>query len=387
VCRPVSSWQCLPIVAALGCGLFLLTGGCSSVAPTPTPIPPTDPPAISCPAAKIAQSVEGNPIPVTYNDPTVTGGQSPFTLGCTPVSGAIYPVGATTVTCTITDAQHRTANCTFPVTVVMPPPPRLSVTTFVAFGDSITWGEDGRNSAMQSQSQPGRAHPAVQFPWPQTYPGALTLDLASRYKTQTPTVSNAGARGESVTDPGTLTRFRTNVPTGVYAVVLIMEGANDLWQSVQNDDPTIPAKVIAGLRLMILDARSRGIRPYLATIPPEQDGCCPNRGFAHALVPGFNSSVQGLAREQAVPLVDVYQALIGDVSTYIGFDGLHPTAQGYAKIADTFFAVIKQTLEIPQASNSTINSISPGGRLPRTGSFATPAGGGRGSTAPARKPR
>src|SRR5580704_5929355 len=115
---PNSALRLMPIAGAVGWGLLLLTGGCSSTT-APTPIPPTDPPSISCPAAKTAQSTDGNPVAVTYADPTFTGGQSPFTLACTPVSGATYPVGATTVTCTVTDAQHRTSNCAFPVTVVM----------------------------------------------------------------------------------------------------------------------------------------------------------------------------------------------------------------------------------------------------------------------------
>jgi lysophospholipase L1-like esterase len=167
--------------------------------------------------------------------------------------------------------------------------------------------------------------------------------------------------------------------------VLIMEGANDLRAVVDLHDPTIEQAAIAGLRSLILDARRRSIRPYLATIPPERNGCCPDRGYPWPLVPGFNDSVRGLAREQGIPLVDVYTALNADVGTYIGFDGVHPTAQGYAKIADTFFDVIKQTLETPQ----TMPFLSLGlGEWPRrTGSFATPAAAGRDSGAAARKPR
>jgi lysophospholipase L1-like esterase len=338
---------------------------------------------ISCPAAKTASSLDGNPIPVTYADPTVTGGQAPFTLGCTPVSGANYPVGATTVTCTVTDAQRRTSSCTFPVTVVVAPPPRLSVTTFVAFGDSITWGEDGRNTSLQSQSQPGRVRPAFRVADP--YPEVLAQQLRSRYRTQSPTVANAGQPGEIVTDPGTLTRFRTDVPAGRYAVVLIMEGSNDVNLAV--GDSTILVRAIDGLRRIVLDARSRGIRPYLATIPPERDGF---RGKAQALVPGFNESVRGLAREQRVDLVDVYQALNADVNTYIGFDGLHPTPQGYVKIADTFFSVIRQTLETTPQTITSLNlgqSLSLGEWPPRTGSFATPVAAGPGSRAAERIPR
>jgi lysophospholipase L1-like esterase len=380
--RPISSFRFRPIFGVLGCGLGVLAAGCTGPA-TPTPVPPGNPPTISCPAAKTAQSPDGNPIPVTYADPTVAGGQSPLTLACTPVSGAIYPVGATTVTCTATDAQRRTSTCSFPVTVVAPAPPHLSLTTFVAFGDSITWGEDGRNTSLQGQSQPprGRFHPAVQFPLPETYPGALTLELGSRYRTQSPTVANAGQPGEAVTNPLTFPRFDGVVASGRYAVVLLMEGANDL-PGAATTPPTIaiPA-IIDGLRRMIVDAKGRGIRPYLATIPPEFDGCCPSdRGTAHLLVPGFNDLVRGLAFEQAVPLVDVYVALNTNVSTYIGPDGLHPTAQGYAKMADTFFGILKQTLETAQPGGS----IGLRGSPPRSGSIAAPAADGPASRAAVR---
>jgi lysophospholipase L1-like esterase len=130
-----------------------------------------------------------------------------------------------------------------------------------------------------------------------------------------------------------------------------MEGANDL----SNRDATIEPSVIAGLQSMLLDAKSRNMRVLLATIPPEQSGCCgaPDRGLARTLVPGFNDLVRNLAAIQGVALVDVYAALSGDVNTYIGPDGLHPTAAGYSKIAETFFDVIKQGLERSQTVTSS----------------------------------
>jgi lysophospholipase L1-like esterase len=278
-----------------------------------------------------------------------------LTVACTPVSGAMFPVGANTVSCTVTDAQKRTATCPFTVTVVVPPKPVLSVTSFVAFGDSITWGENGQNSTTQST----RLRPAVQFALPQTYPGALQQLLSARYSTETIHVDNAGQPGESVTGSATSApappRFSQTIAGGRYQVVLLMEGANDL----ANRDATIEPSVIAGLRQMILDAKSRGMQVLLATIPPEQHGCCPDRGLASTLVPGFNDQVRGLAFEQAVPLVDVYAALNGDVNTYIGPDGLHPTAAGYAKIADQFFSAIELTLEVKATPTRTGARVRP----------------------------
>jgi hypothetical protein len=45
-------------------------------------------------------------------------------------------------------------------------------------------------------------------------------------------------------------------------------------------------------------------------------------------------------------LVDVYSAFNGDTTTLVDCDGLHPTAEGYKRIADTFFKSIQQELEV-----------------------------------------
>ena len=49
-------------------------------------------------------------------------------------------------------------------------------------------------------------------------------------------------------------------------------------------------------------------------------------------MPGFNDSVRALAATEGVTLVDVYQAFGGNLAL-LGPDGLHPSADGYAKIA------------------------------------------------------
>jgi len=55
---------------------------------------------------------------VTYAAPTVAGDCPPFTVVCNPPSGSAFPVGTTTVTCTVTDGQGNSASCSFKVTVV-----------------------------------------------------------------------------------------------------------------------------------------------------------------------------------------------------------------------------------------------------------------------------
>jgi lysophospholipase L1-like esterase len=326
---------------------------------SPTTPSPGSGPKLSCPASISQVSPVGAAIVVAYPLPTVSGGLAPLAGPvCTPPAGSSFPPGANNVACTITDSQGRSDLCTFTITVTLPP--TLAVTRFIAFGDSITYGEDGTNNVLQGFN-PRTAHPAVQLIG-QTYPDDLQGELSARYTLQAPMVSNQGVRDEPVLDvqgvPGGATRFGM-IPAGTYDVALLMEGANDLV-NVASGLTTIPA-VAAGLGQMIDHARLVGIRPFLATIPPENPdmltGCSPQcRGGEAALVPPFNDQVRALAASKGVPLVDVYLAFNGNLSL-IGPDGLHPNAAGYQLIADTFFAAIKQNLEV--ASATTTHSALP----------------------------
>jgi lysophospholipase L1-like esterase len=326
--------------------MALLSAACGSPSGPTVITPPTDPPTIACPTVAPSASTDGMPVPVAYPEPIVAGGQQPFTLTCSPVSGAIYPVGTTDVTCTVRDAQSRTASCTFPVAVAVPKPPKISLTKFLAFGDSLTYGEDGR--ASSAFWAPGlQNHPTFQVPLGQTYPDVLQALLTARYTTQSFTVDNAGQKGEQVVGSGALSRLGSILRTGRYEAVLILEGANDL---AERDDRIVPS-VISGLRQMVNDAKSRGVRPFLATLPPQHHGCCPDRGLSYTLVPTLNEQIRILAQQEGVTLVELYDAMLPNESTYIGFDGLHPSAEGYAKIANTFFDALKKELEIPETSN------------------------------------
>jgi hypothetical protein len=73
----------------------------------------TQPPTITCPANVVVAS----PGPVCYPPPTATDNCPGVTTVCNPPSGAIFPVGVTTVNCTATDASGNTATCQFTVSV------------------------------------------------------------------------------------------------------------------------------------------------------------------------------------------------------------------------------------------------------------------------------
>jgi len=238
----------------------------------------------------------------------------------------MFNIGTTTVTCVATDAKSITNSCTF--TVTLNAPPKIALERFLAFGDSMTWGENGLNTASTVFDAGERLRPAVQLPFADTYPGALQNALRDRYTVQT------------------FPRFVGFTSSGQYSAVLLMEGANDLADRDSRIFPT----VISGLRRMISDAKSRGMRVFLATIPPENPAGF--RALAWSLVPGFNDQIRLLASSEGVTLVDIHQAFNNDLSL-IGADGLHPNANGYHKIADTFFASLRQQLEVSPGPTPT----------------------------------
>lgn len=303
--------------------------------------PPTDPypngPSITCPAAPAAiTSASGGPIPVQYGTPTATGGAPNVAVNCAPPSGSTFPIGSTAVVCSAVDARQRSSSCTF--TIVVQQPPRITLTRFEAFGDSITWGEDGRNEAIITTLDE-RVRPRVRFALPLTYPGQLLTALVNRYPSQPIVVSNFGSPGERAQDPETLARLANVTSTGTFEVLLLMEGTNDIFYG----DATQIDPAIAGLRAMIRLAKGRSLRVFLATVPPIVAGA--SRGGGAGLVPALNAQIRALAQSEAVTLVDVWAAFGANFSALLGADGLHPNADGYAKIAETFFTVLTSTLE------------------------------------------
>ncbi len=307
---------------------------------TPTQPPPPPPvPTLQCPANVTSESLDGNPATVTYPAPVASGGTQPYTITCTPANGTAFVIGTTPVQCTLVDAAAQNASCSF--TVQVQSPPKLTVRTFLAFGDSLTLGKTSASVTLLLNDVPD------------SYPTKLQQLLRSRYQTQNPapTVLNDGVDGERViggsffSPLGGTERFPQSLAANPSDVVLLMEGSNDLLNYYE--DGIGPA--VKGLRAMVEYGNSHGRRVFLATIPPMRSGGAHHRDAAAALVSGFNDQVRGVAAEEGVPLVDVYSAIWPDKMNLIGADDLHPTPQGYDLIAATFMDVIKAKLEEPRA--------------------------------------
>lgn len=287
-------------------------------------------PSIVCPAAMSVVSASGQSIGVSYSAPVAVGGSAPIAVTCAPASGSQFAVGSTTVTCTATDARGATASCGFPIVVAAPP--RLTATRFLSFGDSLTLGTT--------------SVPSVRFleEVPESYPAKLKVLLAARYTAQIIDVLNDGVGGElaaspSLHSPGGDVRLPQSVDTYHPDVVLLMEGTNDL--QVLN-----PIDALEALEGMVRNARVRGARVLLATIPPQKAGFRTNAA-SMALVPGFNDQIRALAAREGATLVDVYDGMRNRLDL-IGADGLHPVPQGYDLMAQIFFDTIRATLEAPR---------------------------------------
>jgi lysophospholipase L1-like esterase len=240
-----------------------------------------------------------------------------MSVTCSPASGSAFPVGTTTVACSITDAKQHTFSCSFTVRVIGPP--RLSTTSILAFGDSLTYGTTPPDP-------------------PDSYPSRLQGKLTSRYTTQKIVVVNDGRAGENAQATG-----RTREPTAldVYkpGALLLMEGSNDLLGGDAG-----AAAGLAALTEMVRAARARGVTVFLATLPPQRLGGI--RDGVARRIPAFNDSIKALAQSEGATLVDIYAAMGGD-GRYIGRDDEHPTPEGFEVIAQTFFTAIQQKLELP----------------------------------------
>lgn len=318
--------------------LVLVAGGCKSntpTAPTPPPAPPPvvvvpDPPTIACPSPVSATATTDAGVAVSYTAPAAEGGQAPLTVACSPLPGSTFPVGATAVTCTASDSLNRSASCTFGVTVSRQR--TISMTKFLAFGDSITTG-------TVSSENPNAPPPYLLRDIAESYPAVLREMLAIRYSPQSITMFNAGKGGEKAVDG--VGRAGGAIDANRPQVALFLTGFNDLSTAGES---AIPA-AIAAVNAMVKDARFRGARVFVGTLTPPPVGV--NRGISNTTIARFNEELRAMARGENAVLVDVYSFLATDPNRYISADGRHPNEAGYKRIAEAFFASIVAVLEVP----------------------------------------
>jgi lysophospholipase L1-like esterase len=346
----------LQAAAIAGMSLLPACGGSPSQPSPPTPPAPT----LTCPADVQALSHDGQPVAVTYTVPTAVNGTTPVTVACAPASGASFNLGANTVTCTATDAAARTASCTFGVTVARVPV--IQRVKFLAFGDSVTEGTIS-SPCSTSNLEEDVLWMKLAVVEPQSYPYKLQAMLASRYVDQTIVVTNEGKAGEKATDA--LSRLKRVLDSVEPEVLLLLEGFNDMLAAGKADDfgAVIP-EVAGALEEMVKAGRSHKASVLLATLPAGNPTGC--RGAGAPGFPALNDRIRRVAADEGATLVDLYNGLGRSPEGVIGIDGLHPTEDGYTKVAQVWFDAIKARFEQPSptSAGSPVLVMPPQDRFP-----------------------
>ena len=286
------------------------------------------------------RGVSGSGQPVTYPPATVSGGASPVTVTCTPTSGSSFNVGTTAVACTAVDAAAQRAQCSFTVTLT---PQVLSVTKFLAFGDSLTIGENGRAGLHGERIVDG----------PNSYPTKLQALLNVEYPGQGISVPNYGKGGEKIGDA--ISRLQGAISTEKPGALLLLDGYNNLLSTCAFGASITAAcsQAITDVALGMRDLIRTGKRPeygvryiFVSTMTPPGPylGVPPDRRIGSQAIVNVNTEIENVVRSEGVTLVDTYPRFVGHEAEYVDQDGLHLRPAGYQAVADSFFAVIKTTV-------------------------------------------
>jgi lysophospholipase L1-like esterase len=281
------------------------------------------PPQLLCPANLAVPGIVGTSQNVTYTAPLQTAGTTPVTIVCAPASGTPFPLGMTPVMCSATDSFNQKGSCSFTVTLT---PLSLSALKFVAFGDSVTAGE---NSIRL-----GETH-LLFVDVANAYPTKLQAKFQMDFPSQLTSTINEGLPAERATTavgrlPGVLAQHKPQA-------VLLLDGYNDLL----NDGAAAVQPVADAMRDMVRIARGAGVQHvFVSTITPGRAG-------SHFIPPtailDTNARIRLMALAEGAVLVDNYNAFIGQEPTLVTDDGLHLTAAGNERLATTFLAAIKAT--------------------------------------------
>jgi lysophospholipase L1-like esterase len=109
---------------------------------------------------------------------------------------------------------------------------------------------------------------------------------------------------------------------------------------------------------MIQMGRARSMRVLIGTLLPERAG---GKASHPELVLPTNDKIGLMAAAEDALLVDLFAAFGGTPDpSLISSDGLHPTAAGNERIAQTFYAAIRARLEAPAALTP---NATPGGAM------------------------
>jgi lysophospholipase L1-like esterase len=226
---------------------------------------------------------------------------------------------------------------------VLLPPAAAAQPTYIAFGDSITFGY---------HDDPNRAQPG--------YPPRLQALLEQRG--QSAVVVNAGLNGESTAEG--VSRLPGVLAHNPATALLLMEGTNDINARVSLETITF------NLDEMAKQAEAAGLTVVHATIIPR----LPTANFDgdNHLTGELAAMIRELAATADRGLADPFEVLFYDtpdvfsLDYFGGSDKLHPNSAGYDRLAGIFADVL-----------SGVDSVSPvpGAFSPADGATEVPADG------------
>ncbi len=319
-------------------GALAMASACGSDGPI-TPPPPPAAAQITCPGPILIEGLASTAMAVPYPAPTATGGAQPVSVACTPAAGTEFPLGETMVTCTATDGLGRQASCAFGVTLRHRP---FALTRYLAFGDSITEGENGRPFGLV---------PFIDLP--NAYPTLLQRMFTERVPDQAITVYNHGLGGERAVRNGF--RLRDSIAETRAEVLLLLEGINDL------NGGEDPADVMFAIRDSIRTAQERGVQyVFVSTIlPVAPENCgtpppnCRGRFTDLDVIAETNERIRGIVPATGGHLVDPFDLFMANRATYIDIDGLHTRPDGNRALANAFWERIVQVIPPQQLFGSS----------------------------------
>ena len=289
--------------------------------------PPPDAPRLACPTPITVSGVVGAGAIITYPTATVTGGLPPVVVACNPPSGSPFPAGTTTATCIANDSLGRQTACSFTVTLVAV---TLNARKYLAFGDSVTAGEDGRSLYIRPTFvDPVRAYPAV-----------LQGQLMTSFPVEAPTVSNKGKGGEFAADG--VSRLLMELDAERPEALLLLEGYNDLL----NFGVSAADTVVTALRTDVRNARGRGVKYIIvSTLTPPRKATGPrDRAIDLRAIQETNAKLMAMVTSENALLVDAYSAFLGREATLVGDDGLHLTPEGNQVLAGLFYDRVRTSV-------------------------------------------
>jgi lysophospholipase L1-like esterase len=200
---------------------------------------------------------------------------------------------------------------------------------YLAFGDSITWGEG---------SSDGSGYREYLKEHLRSYWGAAE-------------VSNDGIPGtKSIVGQG---RIGSSLVTHRPAYVLILYGTNDWNEPECRND--FPCYTVDALLSMVQDARSAGVFPILGTIPPVNPNYVDKEAAdRNDWVTRMNDLVRAMARQQQVPIAEIHGAFLKQSSLPSLFsDFLHPNDEGFRLIEQAFFDAITKPASASSSSRGS----------------------------------